>query len=154
MTDPRIVQVALPVPLPHLFDYQVPADVSVIEPGMRVLDLGCGNGTIFKRLMKDRKITGSAVEIDEEKVNLLEEAGVERLKIRSVLTCQATKRYFIRGCNHFLGADRSGAEIELGGGVRGLLRRHLARGGAGRRAVDGPQALSAHREHRAASGQG
>ena len=37
MTDPRIVQVALPVPLPHLFDYQVPSDVAVIEPGMRVL---------------------------------------------------------------------------------------------------------------------
>lgn len=37
MTDSRIVQVALPVPLPHLFDYQVPPDVTVIEPGMRVL---------------------------------------------------------------------------------------------------------------------
>ena len=37
MTDPRIVQVALPVPLPHLFDYQVPSDVAAIELGVRVL---------------------------------------------------------------------------------------------------------------------
>ena len=37
MNDPRIVQVALPVPLPHLFDYQVPPDMAAIRPGVRVL---------------------------------------------------------------------------------------------------------------------
>jgi primosomal protein N' (replication factor Y) len=37
MTDPRIVQVALPVPLPHLFDYQVPEGTPTVEPGVRVV---------------------------------------------------------------------------------------------------------------------
>lgn len=37
MAAPRIIQVALPVPLPHLFDYQVPPDLPAIEPGARVL---------------------------------------------------------------------------------------------------------------------
>lgn len=37
MADPRIIQVALPVPLPHLFDYQVPQDRGAVEPGVRVV---------------------------------------------------------------------------------------------------------------------
>ena len=37
MTDPRIVQVALPVPLPQLFDYRCRPERGRIEPGTRVL---------------------------------------------------------------------------------------------------------------------
>ena len=38
MTAPHIIQVALPVPLPQLFDYSVPSgSVAAIAPGTRVL---------------------------------------------------------------------------------------------------------------------
>ena len=41
---------------------------SLIPKGSSILDLGCGDGTIFKNLRLDRNIKGMGIEIDEEKV--------------------------------------------------------------------------------------
>ena len=39
-----------------------------ISPGARVLDLGCGNGSLLRYLREKRGITGYGVEIDDEKI--------------------------------------------------------------------------------------
>ena len=39
-----------------------------IEPGSRVLDLGCGDGALLEWLQKNRDITGYGVDINQENV--------------------------------------------------------------------------------------
>jgi methionine biosynthesis protein MetW len=39
-----------------------------VKPGARVLDLGCGDGSLFKYLRREREITGYGVEIDDANV--------------------------------------------------------------------------------------
>ncbi len=41
---------------------------SLIEPNSKVLDAGCGDGTLLARLIEDKNITGEGVELDEELV--------------------------------------------------------------------------------------
>lgn len=48
------------------YDLQIIA--SWIEPGSKVLDLGCGAGDLLSHLIRDKGITGSGIEIDEAKV--------------------------------------------------------------------------------------
>jgi DNA-directed RNA polymerase subunit beta' len=53
-------------------------------------------------------------EIDEAKVDLVEESGVEKVKIRSVLTCRATRGI----CIKCYGRDLSrGRMVEMGEAV-------------------------------------
>lgn len=39
-----------------------------IQPGSRVLDLGCGDGTLLKHLQDERQVSGYGLEIDPENV--------------------------------------------------------------------------------------
>lgn len=39
-----------------------------VEPGQRVLDLGCGDGSLLKRLIKERNVQGWGVEIDDANI--------------------------------------------------------------------------------------
>jgi methionine biosynthesis protein MetW len=39
-----------------------------VKPSARVLDLGCGDGSLFKYLKRERDITGYGVEIDDDNV--------------------------------------------------------------------------------------
>jgi len=45
------------------------ADLSIIcdwiKPGSHVLDLGCGDGALLRRLQKTRQVTGYGLEIDD-----------------------------------------------------------------------------------------
>lgn len=41
---------------------------ALIEPGSRVLDLGCGDGELLARLIQDKDIIGEGIEIDEDLV--------------------------------------------------------------------------------------
>jgi len=41
---------------------------SLIEPGSRVLDLGCGDGELLVRLIQDKNVIGQGIEIDEDLV--------------------------------------------------------------------------------------
>ena len=41
---------------------------SLIEPGSRVLDVGCGDGDLLAKLTSDRKIEGKGVELDQDLV--------------------------------------------------------------------------------------
>lgn len=58
----RIARTAAGERLDHLFI------VDVIEPGSRVLDLGCGRGTLLQMLVDRKGVRGTGVEISEEKV--------------------------------------------------------------------------------------
>ncbi len=48
----------------------------LIEPGTRVLDLGCGDGELLARLAVDKNVRGQGVEISEEAVYRCVEKGV------------------------------------------------------------------------------
>jgi methionine biosynthesis protein MetW len=48
------------------YDLQIIA--SWIEPGSRVLDLGCGEGELLKYLIDHKNVIGSGIEHDEAKV--------------------------------------------------------------------------------------
>ena len=47
-----------------------------IEPGSRVLDLGCGAGDFLAHLKKEKQILDCGLEIDPENINLCLKAGV------------------------------------------------------------------------------
>jgi methionine biosynthesis protein MetW len=42
--------------------------VSLVPPGSSVLDLGCGNGELLQRLIRERDVRGAGVEISEDAV--------------------------------------------------------------------------------------
>lgn len=48
----------------------------VVEPGSRVLDLGCGSGTLLRYLVTERGCTGTGIEIDGEQVLAAMRSGV------------------------------------------------------------------------------
>lgn len=50
--------------------------VDVIGPGSRVLDLGCGRGTLLKMLVDKKQVRGTGVEIAEERVYAAVEKGL------------------------------------------------------------------------------
>ncbi|ALO44850.1 methionine biosynthesis protein MetW [Pseudohongiella spirulinae] len=47
-----------------------------IEPGSRVLDLGCGDGSLLAYLREHKSIQGTGLEIDETKINACLDKGV------------------------------------------------------------------------------
>ena len=63
----------------HLrFDLMVIA--SWIEPGARVLDLGCGHGDLLAYLKKEKQIQGTGIEQDKEKAASCIERGLSVLQ--------------------------------------------------------------------------
>ncbi len=51
-----------------------------IQPGMRVLDLGCGDGTLLEHLSNSRDVTGYGLEIDDDNIIRCIERGVQVIK--------------------------------------------------------------------------
>lgn len=51
-----------------------------ISPGSRVLDLGCGDGTLLRHLMDTRHVRGYGLEINEDNVAACVESGVNVLQ--------------------------------------------------------------------------
>ena len=60
------------------FDLQVIA--SWIEPGSRVLDLGCGSGDLLEYLKKHKQVAGTGIEFSEEKAARCIERGLTVLQ--------------------------------------------------------------------------
>jgi len=63
---------------PLRYDLQVIADW--IEPGSRVLDLGCGSGDLLLHLKKAKKVIGTGIESDENKVAICISKGLSVLQ--------------------------------------------------------------------------
>lgn len=55
-------------------NYEVVCDI--IPDGARVLDLGCGDGTLFSKLVKEKNIKGVGVEINKDEVIKALDKGV------------------------------------------------------------------------------
>lgn len=53
---------------------------SWIEPGARVLDLGCGEGSLLKYLIQHKKVVGSGIEQNESRVAKCIEKGLSVLQ--------------------------------------------------------------------------
>ncbi len=51
-----------------------------IQPGTRVLDLGCGDGTLLEHLRDTRNVTGYGLEIDDDNILRCIERGVQVIK--------------------------------------------------------------------------
>lgn len=47
-----------------------------VQPGAKVLDLGCGDGTLLRQLTSDKNISGYGLEIDPEGINACISKGV------------------------------------------------------------------------------
>ena len=60
------------------YDLQIIA--SWIEPGAKVLDLGCGGGDLLKFLINHKRVAGSGIEHDEAKVAECIEKGLSVLQ--------------------------------------------------------------------------
>jgi methionine biosynthesis protein MetW len=60
------------------FDLQVIA--SWIEPGSRVLDLGCGSGDLLDYLKQHKQVNGTGIELSEDKVARCIERGLTVLQ--------------------------------------------------------------------------
>ncbi len=55
-------------------DLQLIADM--IEPGARVLDIGCGDGTLLEHLVFVKRVTGRGIELSQEGVNACVSQGL------------------------------------------------------------------------------
>jgi len=60
------------------YDLQIIA--SWIEPGSRVLDLGCGEGELLSFLKKEKRVKGTGIESSETKIDKCIENGVQVLQ--------------------------------------------------------------------------
>jgi methionine biosynthesis protein MetW len=66
---------------PHdLIRYDLQLIASWIEPGARVLDLGCGEGDLLQHLIDHKAVTGAGIEHNEEKVARCIEKGLSVLQ--------------------------------------------------------------------------
>lgn len=60
----------------HEFEVGFNIIIDLITPSTRVLDLGCGSGTLLARLRDEKDVEGCGVELDQEKVIRCTERGI------------------------------------------------------------------------------
>jgi methionine biosynthesis protein MetW len=65
----------------HEFEMGFKVIIDLIVPGTRVLDLGCGTGTLLKRLKDEKDVEGCGVELDQDKVIRCIERGIRVMTI-------------------------------------------------------------------------
>jgi methionine biosynthesis protein MetW len=65
----------------HEFQAGFNVIIDLITPGAKVLDLGCGSGTLLARLGQEKDIEGCGVELDQEKVVRCNERGIRVLTL-------------------------------------------------------------------------
>ena len=78
MVSARLVEAPTPF---HQFQVGFNIIIDLIKPGTRVLDLGCGSGTLLQRLRDEKDVEGCGVELDQEKVIRCIERGIRVLRL-------------------------------------------------------------------------
>lgn len=58
-------------------DYEIITDL--VDPGARVLDLGCGDGELLQMLVDKKRVTGQGIEIDEANIGRCIARGVNAI---------------------------------------------------------------------------
>lgn len=53
---------------------------SIIKPGSKIVDLGCGNGTLLEKLIAEQKVDGTGVEVSDSGVNICKDKGLNVIK--------------------------------------------------------------------------
>ena len=71
------------------FDLQIIA--SWIEPGSKVLGLGCGEGELLHFLKKNKQVTGTGIELNEDKVPSVLKKACPYFKAISTKRCLITR---------------------------------------------------------------
>jgi methionine biosynthesis protein MetW len=56
--------------------FEYPVITSMIAPGARVVDLGCGNGALLEKLKRERRITEAGIELSESGVTICQQKGL------------------------------------------------------------------------------
>lgn len=64
----------------HLMRYDLQIIASWIEPGSKVIDLGCGEGDLLQHLIALKGVQGTGIELNEEKVARCIEKGLSVLQ--------------------------------------------------------------------------
>jgi methionine biosynthesis protein MetW len=64
----------------HLMRYDLQIIASWIEPGSKVIDLGCGEGDLLQHLIVLKGVQGTGIELNEEKVARCIEKGLSVLQ--------------------------------------------------------------------------
>lgn len=62
--------------LRHTIPFSTEEIARLIEPGSRVLDLGCGDGSFLEFLFRERGCTGRGIDISEEMILICVEKGI------------------------------------------------------------------------------
>jgi len=64
----------------NLMRYDLQIIASWIEPGSKVIDLGCGEGDLLQHLISQKEVQGTGIELNEEKVARCIEKGLSVLQ--------------------------------------------------------------------------
>jgi methionine biosynthesis protein MetW len=64
----------------HMMRYDLQIIASWIEPGSKVIDLGCGEGDLLHHLISRKGVQGTGIELNEEKVARCIEKGLSVLQ--------------------------------------------------------------------------
>ncbi len=65
----------------HEFEVGFNIIIDLIKPSTRVLDLGCGTGTLLQRLRDEKDVEGCGVEFDQDKVIRCIERGIQVMRL-------------------------------------------------------------------------
>ena len=56
--------------------YEYPIIIALVKEGARVIDLGCGNGALLSRLVREKQVVGTGIELSPSGIAVCKERGL------------------------------------------------------------------------------